>query len=175
MRGTILVWLSVALVVGGVGVAQSVEEPAVLEDSAAGIDRAADRAVAQRLARPLGMEASTLETQRAQTLLGWGDLVIANRLAQATGFSFTQIVKESQSGKSWEAIAEDHGADRSKLTTDAKRARAALEAPDKPLDAPRDSSADQSPRPGSTGRSGGPSHRRGGFGIPGFGGSGTNQ
>ena len=100
--------ISVAFVVGGVGVAQSVEEPAGLEDSAAGIDRAADRAVAHRLARPLGMEARTLETQRAQTLLGWGDLVLANRLVQATGFSFTQIVNESQSGKSWEAIAEDH-------------------------------------------------------------------
>ena len=48
----------------------------------AGIDRAADRVVAQRLAPPLGMEA----TQRAQAQLGWGDLVIANRLAQATGF-----------------------------------------------------------------------------------------
>ena len=74
----------------------------------------------------------------------------------------------------WMSVG-DRGADRGKLNTDAKRARAALEAPDKALDAPRDSSADQSPRPGSTGRSGGPSHRRGGFGIPGFGGSGTNQ
>jgi hypothetical protein len=168
-----MLWIGAALVVGGVGAAQSAEELGVFQDAAAGIDRAADQAVAQRLARPLGMEASTLATQRSQTKLAWGDLAIANRLAQSTGFSFTQIVKESQSGKSWEAIADDHGADRAKLTADAKRIRAALEAPEKPLEAARDSSTDQ-PKPGASGRSGSPSHRRGGFGIPGFGGSGTN-
>jgi hypothetical protein len=173
MRVTVMLWISAALVVGGVGAAQSVEEPGIFQASVAGIDRTADQTVAQRLARSLEMEASTLVTQRAQTKLGWGDLVIANRLAQATGFSFTQIVKERQSGKSWEMIAADHGADPGELTKDAKRARAALEAPDKPLDAARDSPADQ-PKSGASGRSGASSHRRGGFGIPGFGGSGTN-
>ena len=97
MRG--LWWIRVALVLGGVGVARGVEEPALLEDSVAGIDRAADRAVAQRLARWAWRRARS-RPSACRRSLGWGDLVVANRLARATGFSFTQIVTESQSGKS---------------------------------------------------------------------------
>jgi hypothetical protein len=132
-----------------------------VQDSVTAVDRAADQAVAQRLAKALGMDASTLQMQRTQTKLGWGDLVIANRLAQATGFSFTKIVGEFQSAQAWEPVVQDHGADLTKLIDDTRQARTALEVAEKPKEAPRDAAADR-PQP-RQGRSGGSTHRRGGL------------
>ena len=88
--------------------------------------------VAQRLAQTLHMPANTLQSQRTQTRLDWGDLVIANRLAQSTGLSFDQIVREGQNGKDWDAVAHAHGLDLSKLITDSKQAQSALQAPQGP-------------------------------------------
>jgi hypothetical protein len=190
MRIIAMTVIGLGVMTGGLGFARAQSPPpspsqppsqsqpaqAMVQDSVTAIDRAADQTVAQRLAKTLGMDASTLQTQRTQTKLGWGDLVIANRLAQATGFSFTKIVDEFQRAKAWEPVVQDHAADLGKLIGDARQARAALEAAEKPKEAPaRDTAADQpQPKQGKSGSSGGGSHRRGGFGIPGFGGSGTN-
>lgn len=177
MRIIAVTMVGLAVMTGSLGVAcaqspppsqpqppfQSQPTQATVQDSVTAIDRAADQAVAQRLAKTLGMDASTLQTQRSQTKLGWGDLVVANRLAQATGFSFTKIVDEFQSAKAWEPVVQDHGADLGKLIGDTKQPRAALEAAEKPREAPaRDTATDQ-PQP-KQGRSGS-SHRRGG-GLP---------
>jgi hypothetical protein len=175
MRIIAVTLIGLAVVTGGLGVDRAHSQPpspsqpppthAMVQDSVTAIERAADQTVAQRLAKALGMDASTLQAQRAQTKLGWGDLVIANRLAQATGFSFTKIVDEFQSAKAWEPVVQDHGADLAKLIGDARQARAALEAAEKPREAPaRDAAADQpQPRPGRSGNAGGGGHRRGGL------------
>ena len=67
--------------------------------------------------------------------------------AQATGFSFTKIADEFRSAKTWEPVVEDHGADLGRLIRDTKQLPAALEAADKPREAPaRDTATDQ-PQP----------------------------
>ncbi len=40
-----------------------------------------DRVVLQRMSQELGVPAATLRAQRERTGLGWGDLLIAHRLA----------------------------------------------------------------------------------------------
>jgi len=165
MIAVTMVGLAVITVGLGVACAQSPSPPqptpATMQDSVAAIDRAADQAVAQRLAKSLGMDASTLQTQRRQTKLGWGDLVIANRLAQATGFSFSKIVEEFQSAKAWEPVVQDHGADLGKLIGDTKQPRAALETAETPRDTTaRDTATDQ-PQPKQDSPRG--IFRRGGF------------
>ena len=171
MRIIALTLIGLAVMAGGLGSAWAQSQPQpqlppsqpTMQDSVIAVDRAADQAIAQRLAKALGMDASTLQVQRTQTKLGWGDLVIANRLAQATGFSFTKIVDEFQRAKAWEPVVQDHGADLTRLIGDTKQARTALEAAEKPKETPRDTAADQpQPRQGKSGGSGGSTHRRGG-------------
>lgn len=55
---------------------------------------AAEQVVVRRLSEDLGIPAATLWAQRQRTKLGWGDLLIANRLAQKTGLAFNRVVAE---------------------------------------------------------------------------------
>src|SRR5258706_15653784 len=106
-----------ALALGAVaGVMAASPTPATMDEAAAMIDRAADHVVAQHLAQPLGVAAGTLEAQRRDLKLSWGEMVIANRLARATDFTFEQVVADKQSGgKTWDAIAASRGLDPAKL------------------------------------------------------------
>lgn len=54
----------------------------------------AEQVVLYGLSRDLGIPAATLKAQRERTNIGWGDLLIANRLAQKTGLTFEQVVAE---------------------------------------------------------------------------------
>ena len=54
----------------------------------------AEQAVLQRLSQKLGIPAATPQAQRERTRLGWGDLLIANRLAQKTRLTFDQVDAE---------------------------------------------------------------------------------
>ncbi len=53
-----------------------------------------EQVVLDRLSRELGIPAATLKAQRVRTRPGWGDLLIAHRLAQKTGLTFEQVVSE---------------------------------------------------------------------------------
>ena len=55
-----------------------------------------------------GVPVSTLQAQRAQTGLGFGELRTANLLANATGKSFDDIVALKNSGMGWGKIAKEN-------------------------------------------------------------------
>ena len=106
--------------------------PPTLARRAAAIDRTAEepdgeRVVLGHLSRKLNMSAETLRAQRAQTGLGWGDLLIANRLALETGVSFETLVAEMRGGQNWESVARVHGADLARLQTDMRASEEAVE------------------------------------------------
>ena len=52
--------------------------------------------------------ASTLEKQKAQTGLSFGEVYVAHSLALATRKKFDAIVKLKKSGKTWAQIAREH-------------------------------------------------------------------
>lgn len=106
--------------------------PPTLADRAAAIERTAaepdgERVVLGHLSRKLSMSAETLRAQRAQTGLGWGDLLIANRLALETHASFETLVAEMRGGQDWESVARAHGADLERLQTDMRASEEAVE------------------------------------------------
>jgi len=72
------------------------------------------------LARQLGIPAHTLMAQRRETGLGWGEILIANRIAQQTGTSFGQVVAEAYTGKGWGEIARSHHLDVGALVREVK-------------------------------------------------------
>ena len=103
-----------------------------LTEYAAAIERASTapdgaRVVVGHISRKLGIPVETLRTQRAQTELGWGDLLIAHRLAKATKLTFEQIAGESRDGKTWEEIAQAHNVDPANLTADLQQTQDAIE------------------------------------------------
>jgi len=109
-------------------------------ERAAAIERASTvpdgmRVVVGHISRKLAIPVETLRTQRAQTGLGWGDLLVANHLAKVTQLTFDQIVAESKSGKTWEQIAKAHQIDPAKLIDDLQHSLDAIEkrAEDRPV------------------------------------------
>ncbi len=132
---SILIALTVVL---GIGPACSADPP-TLEERAAAIERASkgsdgDRVVVGHLSRELRLPVETLRTQRTQTGLGWGDLLIANRLSGRKGLTFDQIVVEFRGGKGWGEIARDQKVDPGRLLGDVQRSQEVIEqrAEDKP-------------------------------------------
>src|SRR2546428_3674210 len=111
------------------GVAWSAD---ALSERAAAIERASmepdgTRVVVGHISRKLAISVETLRAQRAQTEFGWGDLLIAHRLAKVTGRTFEQIAAESRSGKTWEEIARVHDVDSAKLVADLQQSLDAIE------------------------------------------------
>jgi hypothetical protein len=107
-------------------------EPVTLETCAAAIESQAaepdgDRVVVGHLSRQLGISVETLRQQRAQTALGWGDLLIANHLAAATGLTFEQTVTEYRTGKTWSEVAESHAIEVAELLKYVQEAEDAIE------------------------------------------------
>jgi hypothetical protein len=130
MRSAVSIVIALEIVLG-IGRAWSADSP-TLEERAAAIERAStepdgDRVVVGHLSRKLDISADTLRRQRTQTGLGWGDLLIANRLSRETGLSFDQIVAEFRGGKSWGEIGRDHNVDVVKLTGEVQASQEAIE------------------------------------------------
>jgi len=111
----------------------AVAEPSVtLAERAAAIEAAAEepdgeRVVLGHLSRKLGMSAEALRAQRAQTGLGWGDLLIANRLSLETHAPFDALVAEMRGGRDWESVARAHGADLERLASDVRTSEETVE------------------------------------------------
>jgi hypothetical protein len=69
----------------------------------------------------------TLRAQRQQTGLGWGGILIANRLSRATGLTVEQIVAERRGGKRWADIARDHNVDVGRIMSDVQQSQEVIE------------------------------------------------
>jgi hypothetical protein len=177
MRILIAIAILLALPLPAVS-AWGADTQATLEQHARAIDRAAltaegARTVSAHLEAALGIPATTLEAQRARTKLGWGEVFIANRLAQRTGLSFDRIVGEFRAGKGWGDIAREHHLDLGQLVSDVRRSRQAVEADVRHADKGRPGTADSvsAPKSPAPDRSspGGPGMGAGGPGVRGGG------
>ena len=129
-RSASVVATALTLALGG-GPAWSANPP-TLDERAAAIERVSTqpdgaRVVIGHISRKLRTPSDTLKTQREQTGLNWGELLIANRLSKEKGLTFDQVVAEFQSGKSWEQIARDHHVDSERLDDDIQRSQEVVE------------------------------------------------
>ena len=116
-----------------------------LQKEAARLDKQAgqgtgNQVVFKSLSDQLKIPVGTLETQRQSTKFGFGQLFIANSLAQASGKTFDQIAQEFKSGKGWGEIAKENNVKLGKVVSEVKRANKQLESvhgggPNKPSQA----------------------------------------
>jgi hypothetical protein len=103
-----------------------------LEERAAVIDRVSkepdgDRVVVGHISRVLRVPVEKLRAQRAESGLGWGDLLIAHRIAKTSASPVDAIVAESRSGKTWEVIARGRNVDVQTLIADIQRSQETVE------------------------------------------------
>ncbi|MEP6708504.1 MAG: hypothetical protein ABJB32_00045 [Verrucomicrobiota bacterium] len=80
------------------------------------------RHVLTAISEETGVPIRTLESQRAATRYGYGELLIANALAGASNRSFDQIVALRSSGEGWGRIAKDLGLKLGPIVSKAHRA-----------------------------------------------------
>lgn len=118
MRGTTSAAAALMLVL--VNVLAWGGDPPTLGERAAAIEQASrapdgERVVAGHVSRALQLSVETLRTERLQTGLGWGELLIAHRLAKEGRLAFDAVVAEFRHGKTWEQIALDHTVNMDKL------------------------------------------------------------
>ncbi len=86
-------------------------------------------AVLTRISDETGIPVDTLQAERADTGLGYGELETAHLLADASGQSFDDIVAMHQAGEGWGKIARDNGLNLGKIVSNAHRSdQAALHA-----------------------------------------------
>ena len=133
--------------------------PSTLEELSAAIESASkepdgDRVVVGHLSRKLAIPVETLRTQRMQTGLGWGDLLLANRISREAQLSFDQVVAELKSGRSWTEIARDR-VDPAKVISEVQQSLTAIEqhTEDRTPYSDTGKKADKSTSSGGTGRS----------------------
>jgi hypothetical protein len=91
-------------------------------------------AVLTRISDETGVPAATLQSERASTGLGWGELGNAHLLANAlaangSSLTFNDLVAMHQAGEGWGKIAHDNGLNFGRIVSDAHRSsQAALHA-----------------------------------------------
>ncbi len=114
------------------------------------------------LSQQLNIPVDTLRSQKTSTKLGFGELLIANSIANASGKSFDEIAAAFQSGRGWGEIARDYNLSLGKLVSDLKRANKRIqEARTEKIQArERNQSSSPSGQDATRGR-GGPSNARG--------------
>lgn len=125
-------WLLLLCVALAAAPAWGADDPAMLDRHVTAINRTARtpegrQVVAQRLSEDLGISAKTLQAQRQRTGLGWGEILIANRISQRTGMSFDQVVAEFRHGKGWGAIAREHNLSLGKLVSEVKTSHTTMQ------------------------------------------------
>ena len=103
-----------------------------LAERAAAIDRVLTeregfRVVVGHISRELGITVDTLREQRKDTGLGWGDLLIAHRLAREAKAPLDQVITDFRDGKSWEEVARGRKVDLDKLTAVIERSQVTVE------------------------------------------------
>jgi hypothetical protein len=122
-------FILIALVLGaGAAVAKEptlAERAAVIDAASREVD--GERVVLGHISRHLGLPVDALRAERAQSGLGWGDVLIANRISGRSGVPYDQVVVEFRAGKAWEEIAREHGVDVDKLSADVARSEDEIE------------------------------------------------
>jgi hypothetical protein len=145
-------------------------DPPTLEDRVAAIDAASTeadglRVVAGHISRKLGIPVDVLQTQRAQTRLGWGDLLIAHHLAHEAGLAVEDVASQFRRAQGWTDIARNHHLDLAKLTREVQQSQDAIE--QRSEDRARTGAPPaSSPRSGKGGGKGGGRRTGGHFGAP---------
>ncbi|HYK89185.1 MAG TPA: hypothetical protein VE398_10465 [Acidobacteriota bacterium] len=81
-----------------------------------------NQAVLESLSKQLKIPAATLDAQQRSTKFGFGQLLIANSLAQASGKTFDQVAQEFKSGKGWGEIAKENNLKLGTVVSSVKRA-----------------------------------------------------
>ena len=122
---------SLVLVLCAIGSAWGADPP-TLEELSAGIEKVrsgpdGERVVVGHISRKLDMSVDSLRTQRAQTALSWGDLLIANLLSKGTKVSVDTLAAEFKSGTKWEDIARRHKARLDELIDEVRVSQQAME------------------------------------------------
>ncbi len=100
------------------------KEAARLDDEAR--QSSGNQVVFESLSTQLKVPVATLEAEQQSTKFGFGQLFIANSLAQASGKSFDQVAQQFQSGKGWGEIARENNVKLGKVVSDLKRAGSQL-------------------------------------------------
>jgi hypothetical protein len=100
-------------------------DPPTLEELAAAIERVrtgpdGERVVVGHISRKLAVSVEVLRAQHAQTRLGWGEVLIANLLSQATKLTVDQVVAEFRGGKRWAVIAHNHNVNLDQLINEVR-------------------------------------------------------
>jgi len=155
MRPMRCVVSSLALVLCAIGSAWGADPP-TLEELAAGIEKVrsgpdGERVVVGHISRKLEMSVDSLRTQRAQTTLSWGDLLIANLLSKSTKVSVDALAAELKSGMKWEDVARRHNARVDELIAEVRLSQQAIEQRAEDRAPPRtESSASQGAPPSSS-------------------------
>ena len=107
--------------------------PPTLEELAATIEKVrtgpdGERVVVGHISRKLAVSVEALRAQHAQTMLGWGELLIANLLlSKTTKLTVDHVVAEFRSGKGWADIAHHHNVGLDQLIEDVQQSQQALE------------------------------------------------
>ncbi len=115
----------------GIGLAWGADPP-TLEELATAIEGVrtgpdGERIVVGHISRKLAVSVEALRAQRAQTRLGWGELLIANLLSKATKLTVDEVVAEFRSGKGWADIAHHHNGGLDQLIKDVQQSQQAIE------------------------------------------------
>ncbi len=108
-----------------------------LQKHAADLDKQAEtpdgrERVLEQISQQTKVPVSVLEDQKAKTRLGYGELFIANSLANATGKTFDQIAGLKASGQGWGKIAADNKVNLGDVVSKAKQASDAAQPPSHP-------------------------------------------
>jgi hypothetical protein len=83
--------------------------------------------VVGHISRKLAVSVEVLRAQHAQTRLGWGEVLIANLLSQATKLTVDQVVAEFKGGKRWAVIAHNHNVNLDQLINELRQSQQAME------------------------------------------------
>jgi hypothetical protein len=128
-------WIAGAAVCAALWVGTAVAadpEVAALDKRAAAIDAASAapdgiRVVGGHLSRKLAISFETLQAQRAQLGVGWGDFLIAHYLARDATVAVEDVVRDFRGGKAWADIAADRHVDLARLTGEVRTSQEAIE------------------------------------------------
>ena len=123
--------LAAVAVVLAIGPAPGANPPTLAERAAA-IENVVTqpdgaRVVIGHISRKLRLPTDTLRAERAQTGLGWGELLIANLISSMGKLRFEDVAAEFQKGKSLEAIARDYKVNAQQLTAEVSQSQEIVE------------------------------------------------
>ncbi len=100
------------------------KEASQLDNSAS--QSSGSQVVFESLSKQLNVPVATLQQEQQNTKFGFGQLFIANSLAQATGKTFDQVAQEFNSGKGWGQIANENNVRLGQVVSNLKRANQEL-------------------------------------------------